>query len=73
MGLDQLKPGQSAIIGGTSSDSPAASHLLEMGLTEGTPVRLVKTAPLGDPLQVCVRGYHLSLRRSEASLIEVRP
>lgn len=72
MGLDQLKPGQSAVIGRTRGDSPAINHLLEMGLIDGTPVRLVKTAPLGDPLQICVRGYHLSLRRSEACLIEVR-
>ena len=72
MGLDQLQPGQSAVIDRTLSTSPAVNHLLEMGLIDGTPVRLVKKAPLGDPLQICVRGYHLSLRRSEARLIEVR-
>jgi Fe2+ transport system protein FeoA len=71
MVLDQLQPGESAVINRTLGDSNEASHLLEMGLIDGTTVRLVKTAPLGDPLQICVRGYHLSLRRREARLIEV--
>jgi ferrous iron transport protein A len=46
-------------------------RLMEMGLVPGAPVRLVKTAPLGDPIQVCVRNYHLALRRSEARSIQV--
>ncbi len=46
---------------------PALRHrLLEMGMTPGCPVRLVRVAPLGDPLDFELRGYHLSLRRSEA-------
>jgi Fe2+ transport system protein FeoA len=46
-------------------------RLMEMGLVPGAPVRLVKAAPLGDPIQVCVRDYHLALRRSEARSITV--
>lgn len=46
-------------------------RLMEMGLVPGAPVRLVKAAPLGDPIQVCVRDYHLALRRSEAQSITV--
>ena len=49
------------------------SRLLEMGLLVGTPVELVRFAPLGDPLEIKVRGYHLTLRRREAELIFVQP
>ena len=49
------------------------ARLLEMGLLVGTPVELVRFAPLGDPLEIKVRGYHLTLRRREAELIMVQP
>ena len=48
-------------------------RLLEMGLLVGTPVELVRFAPLGDPVEIKVRGYHLTLRKHEADLIFVRP
>ena len=48
-------------------------RLLEMGLIVGTPVELVRFAPLGDPLEIKVRGYHLTLRKHEAELIWVEP
>lgn len=48
-------------------------RLLEMGLLVGTAVELVRFAPLGDPLEIKVRGYHLTLRRHEAELILVQP
>ena len=48
-------------------------RLLEMGLLVGTPVELVRFAPLGDPLEIKVRGYHLTLRRREAEQIWVQP
>jgi Fe2+ transport system protein FeoA len=52
---------------------PPATHqrLLEMGLTVGTECTVVRYAPLGDPLEIRVRGYHLSLRQSEAAGIQV--
>jgi ferrous iron transport protein A len=49
------------------------SRLLEMGLLVGTPVELVRFAPLGDPVEIKVRGYHLTLRKHEADLIFVEP
>ena len=49
------------------------SRLLEMGLLVGTPVELVRFAPLGDPVEIKVRGYHLTLRKHEAEQILVRP
>jgi len=48
-------------------------RLLEMGLLVGTPVELVRFAPLGDPVEIKVRGYHLTLRKHEADLILVQP
>lgn len=53
---------------------PAArARLMEMGLLAGTAVELVRFAPLGDPVEIKVRGYNLSLRKHEAELIRVRP
>jgi len=48
-------------------------RLLEMGLLVGTPVELVRFAPLGDPVEIKIRGYHLTLRKHEAEQIWVRP
>lgn len=69
--LDALPLGQSATISAMNVDPENAERLMEMGLLEGTTVQLVKFAPLGDPLEILVRGYHLSLRRHEAQYIEV--
>lgn len=49
------------------------SRLLEMGLLVGTPIQLVRFAPLGDPVEIKVRGYHLTLRKQEAEQIWVQP
>lgn len=68
--LAQLLPGETAIIDDVL-DTSDENSLMEMGLTSGTPVRLVKFSPLGDPLELQVRGYHLSIRRSEAKHILV--
>jgi len=52
--------------------SPSSrKRMLEMGLTPGTVVEIVGTAPMGDPMEISVRGYRLSLRREEAGLVEV--
>lgn len=57
----------------TGFDLPPTSHqrLLEMGLTVGTECTIVRFAPLGDPLEIRVRGYHLSLRKTEAAGVRV--
>ena len=57
---------------GLMTDDPElAARLMEMGMLPGTAVRVVRVAPLGDPIDVEVRGYHLSLRRRDAGLITV--
>ncbi len=71
MTLDQLKPGDSARILEVRGDDEAADRLMEMGLVEETELKLVKFAPLGDPMEIAVRGYHLTLRKAEAKNVEV--
>jgi ferrous iron transport protein A len=71
--LDALVPGESAVIARLECDPTIARRLMELGLVPGTPVKLIRTAPLGDPLELAARGVHLSLRRSEARNIHVSP
>jgi len=70
--LADLKPGQTAVVCCVRPGQPKRRRLLEMGFVSGTELRLVRTAPLGDPIQVEVRGYQLSLRRADARGILVR-
>jgi ferrous iron transport protein A len=60
------------IIGYTSSDPKYRSRLLTMGLTRGTTIKLTKCAPMGDPVELEVRGYKLSLRKFEADILKLR-
>ena len=66
MPLERLKPGEEGTVISIQKNNSNSSDLMEMGLTPGTRVMLVKFAPLGDPMELNVRGYHLSVRRSEA-------
>lgn len=70
--LDALKPGQRGTVTGYATEAPP-DRLLEMGLLPGTLVAVVRRAPLGDPIDLKVRGYHLSIRRSEARAVLVTP
>lgn len=72
MTLNDLEPGESAIITTIDDSSNDCSYLMELGIMEGTPVRFVKSAPFGDPIEVDLRGYHLSIRRSKAKSILVQ-
>lgn len=69
--LDRMQPGDSGIVSRLAGDPAVRRRLMELGLVPGTPVELVRRAPLGDPIELAVRGVHLSLRRTEASLIHV--
>jgi ferrous iron transport protein A len=69
--LDRLRAGTPARVLAVKGDGPVTRRLMEMGVVPGAPVRVVKAAPLGDPLEVRVRNYHLALRRSEAQTISV--
>lgn len=71
MEMDKLKPKQSAFITMVGGDGALRHHLLDMGLTPGTEITLQKIAPMGDPIQIEVRGYELTLRLDEAKKIEI--
>ena len=64
--LDRLAVGQSGCIESVVARGDRGMRLMEMGLTPGTVVRVARVAPLGDPIDILVRGYHLSLRAAEA-------
>ena len=71
MTLDQLKVGSSAIISAVGGNGALRCRLLDMGLIPHTRVTLQKVAPMGDPIEIQVRGYELTLRVDEARKIEV--
>ena len=71
MTLDQLPLGQSAKVTKLTGASAVRRRLMEMGITPAATIQAIRWAPLGDPLDVKVRGYHLSLRREEASAVEI--
>ena len=67
-----LKAGDDAVVSGFFEGKDAyRKKLLAMGITPGTPFRVVRVAPLGDPVEIKIRGYLVSLRREEASLISI--
>ena len=71
MTLDLLEPGHSGIIATIGGEGALRRRLLDMGLTPNTKVTVRKVAPMGDPIEIRVRGYELTLRVEEAQKIEV--
>jgi ferrous iron transport protein A len=71
LGLDQLAPGESAVVVDVLGDGPIERRLLDLGLLPGTKVLALRRAPLGDPIEYELRGYRLCLRRSEARRVRV--
>ena len=69
--MNELQPGQCAYIQAVEGEGALRHHLLDMGLTPGTEITLQKIAPMGDPVQIKVRGYELTLRLEEAQKIEI--
>lgn len=73
MTLDKLKIGGSAIIKTVGGEGPLRCRLLDMGLIPRTRVSMQKVAPMGDPVEIRVRGYELTLRLEDAKKIEIEP
>jgi ferrous iron transport protein B len=73
MTLDRLGIGQTALIKKVGGEGSRRQHFLDMGIIPDAVVKLVKYAPLGDPMEVTVHGYSLTLRKADAALIEVEP
>lgn len=71
MTLDMLKNGETAVIKTVGGEGALRLRFLDMGLIPHTAVTLQKTAPMGDPIEIRVRGYELTLRKADARLIEV--
>ncbi|MFP3897299.1 MAG: ferrous iron transport protein A, partial [Anaerolineales bacterium] len=69
--LHTLEEGQKGIVVRVGGKGPARGRMMDMGLVPGAEVKVVRVAPLGDPIEFEVRGYSLSLRKSEASDIVV--
>lgn len=70
--LSDLNPGDEAIIAGIRLNAAGQDRIRELGLVDGTFVRVIKFAPLGDPIEIKLRGYYLSIRRSMAKHILVQ-
>lgn len=72
MTLDNIKPGNSAIIASVGGEGMLRRRLLDMGLTPNTHVQVRKVAPMGDPIEIFLRSYVLTIRKEEASKIEIK-
>ena len=72
MTLEDLKPGQEGVVDSLGEKGPVRRRIMDMGITPGVQVKVIKVAPLGDPVEVNVRGYELSLRKAEARQIELK-
>ena len=71
MNLKEVKVGETVIIKKVTGTGPVKRRIMDMGLTKGQSVYVRKVAPLGDPVEITVRGYELSLRKADAQMIEV--
>ncbi len=71
MTLDELKPGQSGTITSVDGENALRCRLLDMGLIPKTKITLVKVAPMGDPIEIQIRGYELTLRTDDAKKIGI--
>lgn len=72
MTLRDAKIGDTVTVRKLTGEGAVKRRIMDMGLTKGTPVTIRKVAPLGDPIEVTVRGYELSIRKADAQMIEVQ-
>ena len=69
--LKDLKGGETAVVKRLHGEGPVKRRIMDMGLTKGVAVHLRKVAPLGDPMELTVRNYELSIRKADAEMVEV--
>ena len=69
--LKEVRIGESAIIKKLHGEGAVKRRIMDMGITKGVEVKVQKVAPLGDPIEITVRGYELSIRKADAETIEV--
>ena len=73
MKLNALHPGQSAVIRAVGGEGALRQHFLDMGVIPGTEVTVIKLAPMGDPMELRIHGYELTLRLADAGKIDITP
>lgn len=71
MTLREAAIGQTVRVKKLTADGPVKRRIMDMGITKGVEINIRKVAPLGDPIEVTVRGYELSVRKADAAMIEV--
>ncbi len=69
--LREAKVGETVLVKKLSGEGPVKRRIMDMGITKGVEIYIRKVAPLGDPVEVTVRGYELSVRKADAEMIEV--
>lgn len=69
--LKDVKVGQSAVVVKLHGEGPVKRRIMDMGITRGAEIFVRKVAPLGDPMELNVRGYELSVRKGDAEMVEV--
>jgi Fe2+ transport system protein FeoA len=70
--LREFRPGESGVVVGVAAAGAVKRRIFDMGITPGTSIMLRKAAPLGDPIEITLRGYRLSIRKAEAETIRMR-
>ncbi len=71
MTLREVKKGQTVVVQKLNGEGAVKRRIMDMGITKGTEIYVRKVAPLGDPVEVTVRGYELSVRKADAEMVEV--
>ena len=72
MTLREVKKGQTVVVQKLNGEGAVKRRIMDMGITTGTEIYVRKVAPLGDPVEVTVRGYELSVRKADAEMVEVK-
>ncbi len=72
MTLREVKKGQTVVVQKLNGEGAVKRRIMDMGITKGTEIYVRKVAPLGDPVEVTVRGYELSVRKADAEMVEVQ-
>lgn len=72
MNLREVKIGDTVTVKKLTGEGAVKRRIMDMGLTKGIPVTVRKVAPLGDPIEITVRGYELSIRKADAEMVEVQ-
>ena len=72
MTLREVTPGSTVKVTKLTGEGPVKRRIMDMGITKGVDIFVRKVAPLGDPVEVTIRGYELSLRKADAEMIEVQ-